>query len=46
MRQHQELVAAVLEGRAEAAAAIAGVHFTLSETLIRALVDRAEEGAT
>lgn len=46
IRQHQDLVAAVLEGRAEAAAAIAAVHFTLSENLIRALVDRAEEGAT
>jgi GntR family transcriptional repressor for pyruvate dehydrogenase complex len=43
IRQHQDLVAAVLEGRAEEAAAIAAVHFTLSENLIRALVDRAEQ---
>jgi DNA-binding FadR family transcriptional regulator len=43
IRQHQDLVAAVLERRAEEAAAIAAVHFTLSETLIRALVDRAEK---
>lgn len=42
IRQHQDLAAAVIEGRAEDAAAIAAVHFTLSETLIRALVDRAE----
>lgn len=42
MRQHQDLAAAVIEGRAEDAAAIAAVHFTLSETLIRALVERAE----
>ena len=43
IRQHQDLVAAVLQGRAEDAAAIAAVHFTLSETLIRDLVDRAEK---
>ena len=42
MRQHQDLVAAVTEGRADEAARIAAVHFTLSETLIRALVERAE----
>jgi DNA-binding FadR family transcriptional regulator len=42
MLQHQDLVAAVTEGRAEDAAGIAAVHFTLSETLIRALVERAE----
>ncbi len=40
--QHTQLVAAVTEGRAEDAASIAAVHFTLSETLIRQLVDRAE----
>ena len=43
MRQHQDLVAAVLEGQADGAAAIAAVHFKLSETLIRALADRAEQ---
>ena len=43
MRQHQDLVAAVTEGRVEDAASIAAVHFTLSETLIRALVERAEK---
>lgn len=43
IRQHQDLVASVLQGRAEEAAAIAAVHFTLSETLIRALVDRADK---
>ena len=41
IRQHQDLAAAVIEGRAEDAAAVAAVHFTLSETLIRALVERA-----
>jgi GntR family transcriptional regulator, transcriptional repressor for pyruvate dehydrogenase complex len=46
MRQHQDLVAAVTEGRADDAAAIAAIHFTLSETLIRALVERAEGTAT
>ncbi len=40
--QHQELVCAVTEGRADDAADIAGQHFTLSEALIRALVQRAE----
>ncbi len=39
--QHRTLVAAVTEGRGEDAAAIAAVHFTISETLIRQLVDRA-----
>ena len=42
IRQHQDLVAAVTESRASDAATIAAVHFTLSETLIRALVERAE----
>ena len=40
--QHQQLVAAVAEGRADEAAEIAARHFTLSENLIRALADRAE----
>jgi DNA-binding FadR family transcriptional regulator len=40
--QHQQLIAAVTEGRGEDAAAIAAVHFTISENLIRKLVDRAE----
>jgi GntR family transcriptional regulator, transcriptional repressor for pyruvate dehydrogenase complex len=44
--QHAELVAAVTERRADLAAAIAARHFTISERLIRELVDRAEhEGA-
>lgn len=43
IRQHQDLVAAVIGRRAEDAAAIAAVHFTLSETLIRALVERTEQ---
>jgi GntR family transcriptional regulator, transcriptional repressor for pyruvate dehydrogenase complex len=40
IQQHQDLVAAVTDGRADDAAAIAAVHFTLSENLIRALVER------
>ncbi|MDR3472767.1 MAG: FCD domain-containing protein [Devosia sp.] len=40
--QHAELVAAVSEGRGNDAADIAARHFTISETLIRQLVDRAE----
>ncbi|MFZ1339317.1 MAG: FCD domain-containing protein [Paracoccaceae bacterium] len=39
--QHQDLVAAVTERRADDAAAIAAVHFTLTETLMRKLVKRA-----
>ena len=39
--QHQDLVAAVTERRGDDAAAIAAVHFTLSETLMRKLVKRA-----
>lgn len=39
--QHQELVAAIGEGRADDAATIAGKHFTLSERLMRELVARA-----
>lgn len=38
--QHKELVAAISEGRGDDAAAIAAVHFTLSENLIRELVER------
>lgn len=41
--QHGELVAAVSEGRAEDAAAIAARHFAISENLIRQVVDRAEQ---
>ena len=40
--QHKELVEAVTTGDADAAADIAARHFTLSEDLIRELVDRAE----
>ncbi|RFA20554.1 FadR/GntR family transcriptional regulator [Subtercola boreus] len=42
IRQHQELVSAVIDGREDEASHIAAKHFTLSETLIRALVERAE----
>lgn len=41
--QHQELVAAVSEGRGDDAATIAAKHFVLSENLMRALVQRAEK---
>ncbi len=41
MRQHQDLVAAIADQRGDDAAAIAAVHFRLSETLMRQLVDRA-----
>jgi DNA-binding FadR family transcriptional regulator len=40
--QHQELVAAVSEGRGDDAATIAAKHFVLSENLMRELVQRAE----
>jgi GntR family transcriptional repressor for pyruvate dehydrogenase complex len=40
--QHKELVEAVTTGNADAAADIAARHFTLSENLIRQLVERAE----
>ena len=40
--QHAELVKAVVDGRGDDAAEIAAKHFSLSETLIRKLVDRAE----
>lgn len=40
--QHQELVAAVEQGRPEVAASIAAIHFTLSERLMRELVARAK----
>jgi DNA-binding FadR family transcriptional regulator len=39
--QHQQLAAAIGEGRADDAAAIAATHFTLSERLMRELVARA-----
>jgi GntR family transcriptional repressor for pyruvate dehydrogenase complex len=42
IHQHRDLVKAVLEGRVDDAGEIAARHFTLSETLIRDLVDRAE----
>ncbi len=41
--QHRELAAAVVEGRPEAAAAVAADHFLLSETLIRDLARRIRE---
>lgn len=40
--QHQDLVSAVIEGRPDEAAEIAALHFTLSEDLIRSLVNRAK----
>ena len=42
--QHVTLAQAVLSGRAEAAATVAGYHFTLSEDLIRDLVKRVQDG--
>jgi GntR family transcriptional regulator, transcriptional repressor for pyruvate dehydrogenase complex len=42
VQQHQQLVAAVADGRADDAAEIAARHFTLSENLMRDLVQRAE----
>ncbi|SLN61191.1 FadR/GntR family transcriptional regulator [Roseisalinus antarcticus] len=45
IEQHKDLVSAVAEGRAEDAANIAAVHFTLSEMLIRDLVERAAKVA-
>lgn len=44
IEQHQQLAQAVIDGRALDAAAVAAVHFTLSEDLIRDLVRRADEG--
>ncbi|HZT19326.1 MAG TPA: FCD domain-containing protein [Dongiaceae bacterium] len=41
MGQHRELVAAICESRGDVAADIAALHFTLSEDLIRELVQRA-----
>jgi GntR family transcriptional repressor for pyruvate dehydrogenase complex len=41
VEQHQELVVAVTEGHADEAARLAADHFTLSEGLIRRLVQRA-----
>ncbi|MGV8970633.1 MAG: FadR/GntR family transcriptional regulator [Microbacteriaceae bacterium] len=43
IQQHQQLVSAVINGRADEAADIAARHFTLSENLIRSLVNRAKE---
>lgn len=43
IRQHQDLVAAIAEGRGDEAARIAAVHFALSEQLMRGLVDRARQ---
>jgi GntR family transcriptional repressor for pyruvate dehydrogenase complex len=42
IEQHQELVEAIIGGRADDAAEIAAEHFALSETLIRELVNRTE----
>lgn len=42
MTEHHELAAAVITGRADAAAEIAARHFTLSENLIRDLVRRVQ----
>lgn len=42
IEQHRELAEAVLDGRADDAGDIAAAHFTLSENLIRQLVERAE----
>lgn len=44
IEQHRQLVTAVTGGRPEEAAGIAAEHFTLSEGLIRGLVQRAEYG--
>jgi GntR family transcriptional repressor for pyruvate dehydrogenase complex len=41
-RQHSELVAAVLERRADDAGSIARTHFSLTETALRELLRRAE----
>lgn len=43
IRQHQDLVAAIVERRGEDAGDIAAVHFKLSENLMRQLVNRAEQ---
>lgn len=40
--QHEQLVTAIVEARGDDAAAIAARHFTISETLIRQLADRAQ----
>ena len=42
--QHVTLAQAVLDGRADVAASVAGYHFTLSEDLIRDLVRRVGDG--
>jgi DNA-binding FadR family transcriptional regulator len=41
--QHHDLVAAIADGRAGDAAAIAALHFVLSENLIRKLANRAKD---
>lgn len=41
IEQHQSLVGAIIDGRADDAASIAADHFALSEDLFRAIVDRA-----
>lgn len=46
IEQHQLLVAAIIEGRGDDAAAIAARHFHLSEELFRAVVDRAGQDDT
>lgn len=46
IEQHRELVAAIVESRADDAADIAARHFTLSETLIRDLMSRAQRADT
>lgn len=42
VEQHKQLAHAVINGRADEAAAIASTHFTLSENLIRELVNKAK----
>jgi GntR family transcriptional regulator, transcriptional repressor for pyruvate dehydrogenase complex len=46
IKHHQELVVAIAEKRGDDAAAVASVHFKLSEDLMRQLVDKAEEKTT
>jgi GntR family transcriptional regulator, transcriptional repressor for pyruvate dehydrogenase complex len=42
--QHRELVQAVVDGRADDAAALAAEHFSLTEGALRRLLDRVQEG--
>lgn len=42
MEQHGELVAAIVDGKPEAAAAIAAEHFSLTESALRELLERVE----